>query len=448
MRVVIAVTIAALLAVSVPATASSGARRTVCAAERMLCGGAAVSMVMRYWGPRKSTRKTLRRWSTSPREASPWVPGARREEREGVHIRLRALPPMCRGTSARGGVIALVEDHRPPSLCCHRGADGDRVAFMIPRSIRFARCMRRTSIGAGGNGTHDAARASRRRRDGVAGARPRSAAATACGARRRCFGQRYADAAHLAAWLSTRTRDDNESWQLLAASRYLQGDAGGRDAWNRRDEPRVDLARVDGLSRTSFDVIAGMIDLPARTLLTREGLDRAARRVAAVPAVQLSRVDYSPRENGSATVNVAVVERPLLPASRSEIAAAAIYAATRREAQINVSSPSGNGELWSASARWWTGRPRVEVALAVPNLARWKGLWRIAADGSARLTGSRAPPSKANAGMPRSASATGRRAACAGNSVRRSIGGTTARRSCRFLVRSNGDSRGITSPSI
>jgi hypothetical protein len=97
-----------------------------------------------------------------------------------------------------------------------------------------------------------------------------------------------------------------------------------------------------------------------------------------VPAVQLSRVDYSPRENGSATVNVAAVERPLVPVSRSDLAVSAIHAATQREARLNVSSPSGNGELWTASARWWSGRPRVEVALAVPKLARWTGLWRIA----------------------------------------------------------------------
>jgi hypothetical protein len=113
-------------------------------------------------------------------------------------------------------------------------------------------------------------------------------------------------------------------------------------------------------------------------VLTSDRLNRAARRVAALPAVQLSRVDYSPRENGDATVNVAVVERPMVPVSPAELAAIAVYALTQREAQINVSSPSGNGELWTASARWWAGRPRVQVAMAVPKLAHWTGVWRIA----------------------------------------------------------------------
>ena len=180
-------------------------------------------------------------------------------------------------------------------------------------------------------------------------------------------------------WRSTRTPTTTQSWQLLAASRFLEGDAAGAlEAWNRRGEPRVDLPHIDGLSRTRYDVVAGALALPARTMLTRDRLDRAARRVAGVPAVQLSRVDYSPRENGSATVNVAVVERPLLPLSPAELAATAMYAATQREAQINVSSPSGNGELWTVSARWWAGRPRAQVALAVPKLAHWTGVWRIA----------------------------------------------------------------------
>jgi hypothetical protein len=168
---------------------------------------------------------------------------------------------------------------------------------------------------------------------------------------------------------------------LLAASRFLAGDpAGALDAWNRRGEPRVDLARVEGLSRTRYDVVAGLLDLPPRDLITRAQLTRAERRVGALPSAHALRVSYSPREDGTASVDAAIVERPLLPASRAELAATAAYAVTMREAKVNIASPTGNGELWTTAVRWWEGRPRAAVSVAAPKLARWTGVWRL--DGS------------------------------------------------------------------
>ena len=386
MRVVFAVTVAASIAVSVPATAGTRLLDVPFVPQsELLCGGAAVSMVMRYWAPAQVYAEDFA--ALVDTRAGGIAVGALARAVEERGWRARTFAGTAGDVQAHIGegrpLIALVED-RPGRLhyVVVVAWTDNRVVFHDPAvnpfrtldAVTFDRRWRvtgRTALlvlpAAGAPTSATAARpwpvsASVRERAGAL-----------------FLDKRYADAAHLAALAVGENPNDNESWQLLAASRFLEGDAGGAiDAWNRRGEPRVDLARVDGLSRTSHDVVAGMIDLPARTMLTRERLERAARRVAAVPSVQLSRVDYSPRENGSAAVNVAVVERPLLPASRSEVAATAIHAATLREAQINVSSPSGNGELWTASARWWAGRPRLEVALAVPKLARWRGLWRIA----------------------------------------------------------------------
>ena len=399
MRIILAVTVAASITVSAPAMASTrlpphdaksaswGPRLLdvpFVSQSELLCGGAAVSMVMRYWGPAQVHAEDFA--SLVDTRVGGIAVGALARAVEERGWRARTFAGTAGDAQAHIGegrpVIALVED-RPGRLhyVVVVAWTADRVVFHDPAVNPFR--------------TLDAATFDRRWRVTgrtallvlpAVGEKPSPTAAPVGpggdSVRERAgalfIEKRYADAAHLAALAVDENPDDKASWQLLAASRFLEGDAGGAiEAWNQRGEPRVDLARVDGLSRTRHDVVAGMLDLPASTMLTRDRLDRAARRVAAVPAVQLSRVDYLPREDGSATVNVAVVERPLAPASRSEVAAIAIYAATQREARINVSSPTGNGELWTASARWWTGRPRVAVALSVPKLARWTGRWRV-----------------------------------------------------------------------
>ena len=386
MRIALALTVAA--SVLMPAPSAAGTRLLdvpFVPQSELLCGGAAVSMVLRYWGAAEVYAEDFAPLVDSSAGGIAVGVLARAVEERGWRARPFAGTPS--GVQAHIGegrpLIALIED-RPGRLhyVVVVAWTANRVVFHDPainpfRTLDAATFDRRWRVtgrtallvlpAAGGTALPVAAAAG----PGRGGARDRAGAVF--------LEKRFADAARLAALAVDEDPADQHAWQLLAASRFLDGDAAGAlDAWNRRGEPRVDLAHVDGLSRTRYDVVAGVLDLPPRTMLTRDRLERAARRVAAVPALQLSRVDYLPRENGSATVNVAVVERPLVPVSRAELAASAIYAATEREALLNLSSPSGNGELWTASARWWEGRPRAQVALDVPRLAGLTGVWRIA----------------------------------------------------------------------
>lgn len=385
MRIVCAVTVAASILVSAPAAAGTPLLDVPFVPQsELLCGGAAVSMVMRYWGPAEVYAEDFA--ALVDARAGGIAVGALARAVEARGWRARTFAGTAGDAQAHLGagrpLIALIEE-----------APG-RLHYVVIVAWTSARVVFHDPA-VNPYRTLDAATFDRRWRvtgrtallvlpDAGAKAAPATRAEPGGDSMRERAGalfldKRYGDAAHFAALAVDANPDDRAAWQLLAAARFLEGDAAGAlEAWNRRGEPRVDLPRVDGLSRTRHDVIAGALALPPRTTLTRDRLDRAVRRVAAVPAVQLSRVDYSPRENGSATVNVAVVERPVVPSSRAELAATAVYAATQREALINVSSPSGNGELWTAAARWWAGRPRVEVALAVPSRARWTGVWRIA----------------------------------------------------------------------
>ena len=190
--------------------------------------------------------------------------------------------------------------------------------------------------------------------------------------------RRWDEAITLAERAVARDRSDVHAWQLLATSRFLRGDSDGAlRAWNARNEPRIDLTRVDGLDRTHHQVVAELVNLPSHSMLTASQLERAKRRVAELPSLQMSRVAYSPRANGLATVDVAVVERPLFPRTRANAIATVVRAAAEREMRLEIASPSGSGELWAAKWRWSSGRPRVSIAAAMPKLWRWTGLWRF-----------------------------------------------------------------------
>jgi hypothetical protein len=48
-----------------------------------------------------------------------------------------------------------------------------------------------------------------------------------------------------------------------------------------------------------------------------------------------------------------------------------------RELRAEVVSPSGQGELWHASWRWWNERPRVALGFAAPRTGWLPGIWRV-----------------------------------------------------------------------
>jgi hypothetical protein len=52
-------------------------------------------------------------------------------------------------------------------------------------------------------------------------------------------------------------------------------------------------------------------------------------------------------------------------------------AAVDRELSLNLSSPSGGGELWSGGYRFWEERPKVSLALAVPRPWGLRGVWQV-----------------------------------------------------------------------
>lgn len=190
--------------------------------------------------------------------------------------------------------------------------------------------------------------------------------------------QRWADAAALAERATTLEAGDDDTWDLLATSRFLDG---RRDdalaAWNRIDRPRVDVVRIAGTKRTRQPVVAGLVGLEPRALLTPAAVARAARRLDALPSALATSLRYQPGDGGLATIDAAVVEHAVVPRGRLAVATAAVRAALLREVRLAVASAAGQGERWTATWRWWDARPRAALALAVPMAGGWPGITTI-----------------------------------------------------------------------
>lgn len=186
---------------------------------------------------------------------------------------------------------------------------------------------------------------------------------------------RYADAAAIAGQYLERVPADAAGWQLLASSRYLAGDAeGALAAWNQLGRPTVDLLRIDGTRGIRFKEIAGAASVPVGTVLTPSTLALARRRVSEVPALRRASVAYQPVPGGIVEVRVAVVERPVMDRGWRIVAAGAIRALAQQEAALDVATPTGAGELWSGSWRWAESRPRAAFGVDIPGRVGFPGV--------------------------------------------------------------------------
>ena len=198
----------------------------------------------------------------------------------------------------------------------------------------------------------------------------------------RLLQRRSAEAVTLARAAVARDAGDEHAWRVLGTAEFLERDQiAALHAWNNAGEPLTDLVQVNGLVRTRHRVVTDRMDLAPGDVLTPFELERARRRLAELPAASASRVDVVPVGRGLAEVDVAVLERPLIPTSRIALGALAARAAINREVTLQVASPTGSGERFDITARWWDARPAVAVALNVPLESR-------IIDGIVRLEGS------------------------------------------------------------
>jgi hypothetical protein len=170
--------------------------------------------------------------------------------------------------------------------------------------------------------------------------------------------------------------DDGHAWDLLAASRFVHDDVpGALEAWNRIDQPRVDLVSVDGLTRTRHRIVERLLAVRPRSLLTTSRFTRARRRLADLPSASATKLEVRPASSGLVEVRAHVIERPLVPTDPWGYAAMGLLAAARNEVSVSTGALAGGGERLSTGWRFWPGRPGVRAELLAP--APWGGLWSV-----------------------------------------------------------------------
>jgi predicted double-glycine peptidase len=396
-----------------------------------LCGGAAVAMVMRYWGTADVYAETFaalvdpeaggirgedllqalrsRGWTAESFRGDPATVQAHLRARRPVVALIQDRPGRFHyvvvvGWSSRRVIVhdparapfrildekAFDDDWRqsgywalvatPPSIA---GRDAKAVGAGDPAAIESIGPATRTDAPCGGMvdegvrlaGTGDTAGARRLFEMAAAGC-PDAAGPWREMAGLQVLGSDWPAAAAHARQALARDPGDALAARILATALYLQDDAeGALVAWNRVGEPIIDLIDIVGLERIRYAIASSALGLHPRTPLTPQALRTARRRLAELPAVRAARVKFTPRENGRAQVDASVIEYPLWPGSPVALGAAGLRALTDREVAITIASPSGGGEAWTGSWRWWAHRPRVALGLDAP--APFGGIWGV-----------------------------------------------------------------------
>jgi hypothetical protein len=190
--------------------------------------------------------------------------------------------------------------------------------------------------------------------------------------------RRWRDAAALAERALALDPTDSYAWDLLGSSRFMQDDVrGALRAWNEVGKPRVDVVRIDGLTRTQYALVADALGLRTGTLLTAEEFERAERRLEGLPDAASARLAYRPQADGFAAVEGAVVETRTVPHGAAEWTALGVRSAVDRDVMISIPGGTGQGEVWSAGWRWWNNRPRISASFAAPHIGFLPGVWRV-----------------------------------------------------------------------
>ncbi len=160
---------------------------------------------------------------------------------------------------------------------------------------------------------------------------------------------------------------DLHAWRLLGTGRYIDGDLGGAlEAWNHADEPVVDLVSASGLERTTHRRIERLLAFDIGRVLSRRDFERGRRRLDELPAAFSTRLEYVARGGGRVEVRAHVAERSMLPTGGLAWALIAARTAATRELALGLNSLSHAGERIDARWSFWPDRPAYGLSLHLP----------------------------------------------------------------------------------
>jgi hypothetical protein len=322
------------------------------------------------WGPSRSVRQAAfeRAWRASdfwslvilppsPRTIADSSPVTNEGDRSGTTINAGTAEPTensCSADSACSALNVVGASTAPVSACDEK----------LARAI--------ADIREGGFGLADE-RLGRVRAECPSAAGPLTELSGVRFAQRR-----WHDAAGLARQALALSPADAYALDVLGSSLFMQEDGvGALRAWNQIDKPRVNLVRIDGVRHTRHQTISEALGIQPNMLLKADAFERARRRLNELPDQSTARLAVRPEADGFATVDVVVAERATIPRGRAEWLGAAVGAGVDRQISVAVPGVTGQGEVWSASWRWWNHRPGVTVGFAAPRPRGLPGVWRV-----------------------------------------------------------------------
>lgn len=379
-----------------------------------LCGGAAAAMILRYWGERGVSAETFAHLVertaggirtgtlTGELQRLGWTAVGRRGTAEDLRAELsrgRPVLALIEDRPSRFHYVVVVGWH-PRGVVLHDPARAPFVAMSTEAFVRKWHAAERWMavivpaadrarsdearevaadpeppefMAAGACGQAVAAGIRYARANDLDMADRTLAAALACPealrelAGVRVLQKRWSEAEDLAAAAIAAGDEDPYVWKVLATARFVRDDRlGALAAWNRTDEPRLDIVAIDGLTRTRHRVVERLLRLDPGTVLTPAHLVRARRQLTLLPPAASARLDYVPVGSGLAEVRAVVAERPVLPHGALPLAAAGLVAAATRELRVRTGSLAGGGDAISAAWRFWPDRERVGFGVETP----------------------------------------------------------------------------------
>jgi hypothetical protein len=154
--------------------------------------------------------------------------------------------------------------------------------------------------------------------------------------------------------------------RILATARFRSGDTDGAlEEWNSLSEPAIDLVDIRGARGIRHEVLAEHSGLRPTQLLTRSSLALARTRLADMPAVETSRLQYQPLADGTVVVRGFVTETPTWP-TQVVLAVQATRALLHERAELAVGPLLGMGERWRLDTGWSAAQRRVSSSLSAP----------------------------------------------------------------------------------
>jgi hypothetical protein len=190
--------------------------------------------------------------------------------------------------------------------------------------------------------------------------------------------RRYDEAAALATDALAKEPADAYASEVLGSSLLMLDDPeGALRAWNKIGKPRLDLVSIEGVHHTRHQAVADVLRLKPNALLTADAFAQAQHRLNELPDRSQARLEVRPQPDGYATLDVAIAERAGRPLGAAGWSAVAIRAAVDRESSVTLPGFTGQGEVWTASWRWYQNRPRVAIGFAAPRVGGLFGVWRV-----------------------------------------------------------------------